>query len=518
MVRYWIFHPFIFAVYPVITLLAANLGKLAPERMVRSLIALLIFTLLILLAARIVSKGWHKAALLVSLFLIFFQSYGHVYRWSGDAMPIWFAQGQRFYIPILWLILLGIGIWLIWRIKQIREATMYANIVALTMIAIPLFQAGSYFFLTTSDNDIAVNRTGETTAESVSPFAPITLPEQQDDSEPPPDIYYILLDAYGRSDTLQELYDYDNSEFITSLEDKGFYVADRSITNYTRTLFVLSTMLNGGYLDDVAAKLGSDSVNTVPLENLVKQNRVVTALQENGYRIISISSGYEETSLANADEYLRFDAGGVNEFEKLLLMNTPLGALLGRQFGDLSVYETHRARVLYAFDQLGRMPEEDGPKFVFAHIMAPHPPYVFGPNGEALNLPGDPLLHEQLPVDVYTEAYRGEVNYVNTLVEEAVDKILANSETPPIIIMHGDHGPWLRFEATPEESCLKERYTIFNSFYFPDGDYDKLYDTISPVNTFRVVLDKYFDTDLGVLEDRTYFSQWPHLYDFVDVT
>ena len=72
--------------------------------------------------------------------------------------------------------------------------------------------------------------------------------------------------------------------------------------------------------------------------------------------------------------------------------------------------------------------------------------------------------------------------------------------------------------STPEETCLKERYTILNSFYFPDGDYEQLYPGISPVNTFRVVMDKYFGTDLGLLEDKTYYSGWTNLYDFVDVT
>src|SRR5690606_37053064 len=37
-----------------------------------------------------------------------------------------------------------------------------------------------------------------------------------------PDIYYIILDAYGRQDSLQTL-GYDNSTFIGELEDLGFY-------------------------------------------------------------------------------------------------------------------------------------------------------------------------------------------------------------------------------------------------------------------------------------------------------
>ena len=514
--RKWMLHPFIFAAYPVAALFAANLGKMAPGRMVRSLIVVEIFTLLTLVAARVLSKNWHKAAFLVSLFLVFFQSYGHIYRGSLNSMPAWFVQGQRYYIPALWIVLLGVSVWFAWRLAQSREATVYLNIVALAVIAVPAFKTASYF-ITTGDDAVLAGSERDAGEDTIPRYVPITIPAQAT-SDSPPDIYYILLDAYGRSDTLRELYDYDNTEFLNFLEDKGFYVAQQSITNYTRTLFVLSTMFNGGYLDDVAAKLGPESVNMVPLEKLVRQNRFVNALQRHGYRVMSISSGYEETSLANADEHLRFDAGGVNEFEKLLLMNTPLGPLFNRQFGELSVYEMHRARILFAFEQLGQMPQEVGPKFVFAHIMSPHPPYVFGPNGEELNLPGDPLKHEELPVDVYIPAYRGQVNYINTLVQETIELILANSESPPIIIMHGDHGPWLRFGPTPEQSCLKERYAILNSFYFPDGDYSQLYATISPVNTFRVVLDKYFGTDLGLLEDKTYYSDWPRLYDFVDVT
>ncbi len=37
------------------------------------------------------------------------------------------------------------------------------------------------------------------------------------------DIYFIVLDGYGRSDVLKEFYEYDNSDFLRGLKEKGFY-------------------------------------------------------------------------------------------------------------------------------------------------------------------------------------------------------------------------------------------------------------------------------------------------------
>ena len=43
---------------------------------------------------------------------------------------------------------------------------------------------------------------------------------------------------------------------------------------------------------------------------------------------------------------------------------------------------------------------------------------------------------------------------------------------------------------------------IFNAYLATDKGFEKvLYDSISPINTFRVVLNYYFDADLDLLED-----------------
>jgi hypothetical protein len=60
---------------------------------------------------------------------------------------------------------------------------------------------------------------------------------------------------------------------------------------------------------------------------------------------------------------------------------------------------------------------------------------------------------------------------------------------------------------------------ILNAFYFPDGDYRRLDRQITSVNTFRVVFDKYFGTQMGRLPDRVYaFPDIFKIYDFYDIT
>ena len=44
----------------------------------------------------------------------------------------------------------------------------------------------------------------------------------------PPDIYYVVFDRYASAATLKEAFDFDNTEFLRYLSDKGFYVASES--------------------------------------------------------------------------------------------------------------------------------------------------------------------------------------------------------------------------------------------------------------------------------------------------
>lgn len=156
--------------------------------------------------------------------------------------------------------------------------------------------------------------------------------------------------------------------------------------------------------------------------------------------------------------------------------------------GIYSLKETN----LDILDKISKSSADHGsPVFVYAHIMMPHDPYFFYEDGniDLSDLVLDPFQKEK---------YLNQLKYLNILVEKTVKSILGNySKNLPVIIIQADHG-WRYLRGKDQK---KESFTILNAYLFPDHDYSKLYLSISPVNSFRIILDKYLNLNLPVLPD-----------------
>ena len=108
---------------------------------------------------------------------------------------------------------------------------------------------------------------------------------------------------------------------------------------------------------------------------------------------------------------------------------------------------------------------------------------------------------------------------MNQQVEELLERLLSEAQTPPMIILQADHGSKLiRQEGDPAPQMLKERLGILNAYLLPDGGERFVHEGITPVNTFRVLLTAYFGAEYEPLEDRSYFSRLKRPYDFLDAT
>jgi hypothetical protein len=100
-------------------------------------------------------------------------------------------------------------------------------------------------------------------------------------------------------------------------------------------------------------------------------------------------------------------------------------------------------------------------------------------------------------------------------VMKVVEAILANSSTPPIIILQADHGPEGRH---PSVSYVQERMTILNAIYLPEAARESLYDGMTPVNTFRIALNEVFGARFPLLPDRVMYSEYRTLYRYHDLS
>ncbi len=494
-----IFHPLLFAIYPILTLYAYNIGQLPFRQILVPSSIVLGATVLLFLILNLIIKNIPKSALILSAIILLFFSYGHVNDFIRFTSLLAFIIGAYYLLRSRY---------------DISKITQIANIFSIGLVVVAFANITISGIIGTAEIEYNKYR-----PEMVKPVL------DEETIKNLPDIYFIMLDGYARADILRQIYRYDNSEFRDFLRRKGFRIAEKSRSNYCQTLLSLSSTFNMIYLDKLAEEMGAESGDRKPMMDMIRHSYVFDFLKQYGYKVIGISSGYSGTEIRNADYYLS-PGLSLNEFENALINYTPIPRLL-RKLPLFNQYSIHRNTVKFAFKKLIDLPEINSPRIVVAPIVTPHPPFVFGPNGEELNYDrqfeysdGSHYMGmEGASRFEYIKKYCGQVYYVNKLVTALIDTIMSRPGRKPVIILQADHGPGslLDWESL-EDTYTRERLSIFNAYYLPDGDSTIIYDSITPVNSFRVILNHYFGTDFELLEDRSYYTKWSAPYKLYDVT
>ncbi len=346
--------------------------------------------------------------------------------------------------------------------RDFRIATLALNAAAITLTVMNVFSIGHYE-VTAARSLSALSDDQET-----MPVAPVGEM---------PDIYFIILDEYAHVDTMKEHYDYDNTHFIQYLKDRGFFVAPDSVTMYEETVMCVASILNM----EVTCE---HEHRRVTLER-INQNRVMQYLESLGYNLIYFGH-YSELGRYVIDAHLQMNyyldadySPFTVQFTNFMLASNIAAPLVHNHIADSEYVRYHRNAVRNTLKHLGETPALDGPKFVFAHLMIPHVPFIFGPEGE--HVPPEHMFNY-----ADKEYYRGQYIYATQQIMTVIERILEQSDHEPIIILQSDHGPrW-----------LDGWEQILNAMYLPqDGD-SLLHDAISPVDTFRVIFNHYFDAGL----------------------
>lgn len=517
-----VLHPFLFALFPALFLYSRNMGEFPTGVVCVPLLKALGATAVGFALLLALLKDRVRAGLALSLFIVLFSSYGHL-RIALCALPspidLLPYRAHKIFFPIVCAFFIVLLLPLLRKRRFFSDLTRILNVTALLLLLMTLFRIGAFKIETRDAERFQVDEELFGGGE-----IPLMGPEE------PPNIYYIVLDAYPRADNLRELYGYDNGAFLEFLSSRGFFVADRATSNYSRTILSLPSSLNFAYLDPLVRRVGEETTNLKPLCRILEKNRARRLLSELGYRFVVLRSGFQNTDLKNADIYLT--PGHRGEFEAALIRTTAVSPVyswllrVSERAADVERYNDRR-RIRYAFDTLPETAEYDFPVFVFAHIIAPHPPFVFDAGGGAAGhgryfsyKSANDLIHGGgITRGMYARLFVDQLVYINERVEALVDSLIARSRVPPVIILRGDHGPGTySHHSRLEFTYLGDRMSILYAIRLPGPRADALYDSMTPVNTFPIVFNTLYGGHFELLEDRNFYTTREHPYRFIEVT
>ena len=493
-------HPVLFAAYPVLFLWSQNVAEADPADVV---VPLLITTgaaaILTVLLGRLF-RDVRRAAVAVTPIVIFLLVYGHAARVGGSLhVPVLLQQ-------VAWLTVIAVGVSAAVRLSAPRiqrlgtGLTRIASIlIVITLVLIVPAQLGG----------------GSAAAAPVD-----TAPMATTTTAPRRDVYWFIFDRYGSDRSLELQYGAHN-DLTPWLGERGFTVLG-SYANYVKTSLSLATTMQMTHLADIPGVPGPDEESHTFLNSQIRSSAVAKQFKALGYRYINIGSWWTPTrSSPLADENLH--TPGPDEFASSLIEASALPALLRRAGVVIDARERHWENNQFGLDAALGVQDEAGPKFVFAHILLPHPPYVHEDDGSfrtTASLAGVPL----------ETRFRDQLAYANGRIREIVDGLLALPEPErPIIILQADEGPrtpqysatgsttWDWDAATTED--LEVKFGILNAWYVPGDRPVGLYDGQTSINTFPLLFRDYFGLDYDLLPDRVFAARKYDLpYDEIEIT
>jgi len=537
----FVFHPILLSLYVPLFLFAHNLSQVYPYELIVPVLLFLLTGTVVLLMIQLITRNWQKSGVLSTTILFFLYFYGFIvteenkkfitaflfenYFWSVIVattllvlvvvyfsekifsifsnhtvlkifIEIFFNRSIALFVlgtlctivlmrskvisqfihtfhvfPVTVWFIIGIGtvFTLNKTVKNYTTMNKLLNTFTLLLLLMVLFQI-AYGTITIHSNKLLIDDSTITVTSVNTSYLP--------------DIYYFIPDEYAGQDTLLKMYNYSNDDFLNWLKKNNFYVIDNSVSNYNKTHLSVPSSLNLNFIEELVDINVSQITDTI-LEDLAKNNLVVKTLKKHNYTYINVGSRWSLTG-KNPNADISYSYEGLSNFDEMVVESTLLRAY-------------NSPAQLFAFDKIKEIPDiEKSPKFTFAHMPVPHVPFVYDKNGNVLS--ADKWYN--------FDYYFGQLLFVNKELKEIVTTILEKSKRPVVIIIQSDHG--FRFCNQVSHSLSNcgnvNGYNNFNAYYFSDGNYSTLYQTITPVNSFRVIFNKYLKTNYTLLPDKSDFT------------
>ena len=488
----------VLAIYPVSYLYQMNSDKLLFKQTLLPFFivtgsALLLFILL--KGIVILNIRFKNVYLIVPLLSILFFTYGNIFTLLSNQPFIGPFVKNRYMLPLY----LFISIFLIYTIHSIRQKIVI-RVLLNFLVLLNLIPFANIFLSSFYKRDIKVKQ------ENIFPKSPKLFVDHD------PDIYFIILDMYPSNEVLMKYWNFDNSNFINELKKQGFQIFGESKSNYPRTYLALNSVLNMKYIHQ---KNGVQLPNLTKeyLGNTLQQNQVSIYLKNRGYNYYVFEGGIfpEILHKGQQDYFLKADTRSSNinyqttpdnDFFLLFINNSIIFPFADKiQSISSNIY---RKRIYYTLNKLPDLGKQPVKKFVVAHIMCPHSPYIFGENGEKV------FVDENSPHR--KKAFLHQLKFINKQVLRSLNLLVnSNNSRNKVIVLQGDHGtreisPNGKFSLN--EDWAQAYYGNLNAIYSSKDAKNSSYSYVAPVNTFRQIFNIEFGENFTILPDKKYYTDY----------
>jgi hypothetical protein len=432
----------------------------------------------------------------ILLFLFFF--FGFFHDSLKSLISNKFLQSYKFILCFITILI--VGLFFLFRRKNDFVTAKKYIVVLLSVFLLIEFVSTGYNLITKKGFKNNLSRDNRSSIDA-----------KKNCSTEKPDIFFVVFDEYTSSKGLKKYFNFDNQLIDSQLASAGFFVSTDSRSNYNMTPFSLASSFNFNYLNLPSNDSIVSQATFLKAIQTFKKNKLTVFLKQQGYEIIDNGCFEIDNSVFHMRPYFETLPKDIIDNQTIIsrikrdigwnftLKNILTGDLrIPRSYKKNKTYHIYRNNLNFknAIDEMTK--SGSNPKFVYAHLMMPHDPYFFDSTGQ--------LISDTVLVTGRFDrkaAYLSQLVYANKLLVKMIKAASTKTGRPRVVIIEGDHG--FGFHDCPK---FKDReFRNLNAYYFSDLDYHTLYSSISPVNTFRVILNKYFCCDYPLLDDSSFYLQ-----------
>lgn len=504
-------HPAALFVYFMLNLYVANQEAVSLSELISTGVFLAVIGLFTWVVIWHAIRSALRASIVISVWVILFFTFGHAYElvqpWlvpsgAGPGADELEVTRLNWLLGGIWVVLILATPLLAERISERSSLNIckFLSLFGTLLLAFPLaglsYAAVSNFV-------------------SESPTI-ATLPDagEHHTGAPNPDLIVIFLDSYARADTLSKRFEFDNTEFIEELQNRGFMVLGNSRSNYPWSQLSLPSFMQLDYLQSMPGWPDPDEGNKRFLQEAFSEARLVRKLKDRGLRYHHFESSYFVSNRSRQSDVHHSCTEGTHGAMERLLYQTTLARLWNSALVQ-SLAHCH----LKQFDKLAAVASQSGPKFLFAHFLPPHHPYLFDRTGRILR---EASISEQFRAQLSQwadkAAYIEQLQFINKKVLGVIDDIQAHAVRPYIMMLASDHGPKLIGPGLQRQvDYTDHRFRNFIAVLEP-GKKPSIPDRISLVNFPRKVLNDYYGTELPALEDRFFEAEFHTPYNLHEIS